>query len=318
MNEHQLERIMGQFLDREHDVLVSTTIVEAGLDIPNANTLIVDRADAYGLAQLHQLRGRVGRATERAYAYFLFPPERALSETAHERLATIAQHTETGAGMYVAMKDLEIRGAGNLLGGEQSGHIEGVGFDLYVRMVGEAVAQFKGERPEEEPDIKIDLPVDAHLPTDYIAVERLRLEAYTRIAAVDSDSDIAAVHAELTDRYGPPPEPVLTLLAVARLRSQARRAGLTDITQQGTHIRFSPVELPDSRQVRVARLYPKTVLKPTVRTMLVPVPRATPGQRPSVPAPRGASLLRDQELLAWCARLVAAVFGEDRPAGSDA
>ncbi len=318
MNEHQLERIMGQFLDREHDVLVSTTIVEAGLDIPNANTLIVDRADAYGLAQLHQLRGRVGRGTERAYAYFLFPPERALSETAHERLATIAQHTETGAGMYVALKDLEIRGAGNLLGGEQSGHIAGVGFDLYVRMIGEAVSELRDSGPAERPEVRVELPVNAHIPHEYVPGERLRLEAYTRIAAVDSDSDIAAVHAELTDRYGPPPEPVLTLLAVARLRSQARRAGLTDITQQGTHIRFSPVELPDSRQVRVARLYPKTVLKPTVRTMLVPVPRATPGQRPSAPAPPGAPLLRDQELLAWCARLVAAAFGEDRPAGSDA
>jgi transcription-repair coupling factor (superfamily II helicase) len=315
MNEHELERIMGQFLDRQQDVLVSTTIVEAGLDIPNANTLIVDRADAYGLAQLHQLRGRVGRGTERGYAYFLFPPERELSETAHERLATIAQHTETGAGMYVALKDLEIRGAGNLLGGEQSGHIAGVGFDLYVRMIGEAVSELRDSGPAERPEVRVELPVNAHIPHQYVPGERLRLEAYTRIAAVDSESDIAAVHAELTDRYGPPPEPVLTLLAVARLRSQARRAGLTDITQQGTHIRFSPVELPDSRQVRVARLYPKTVLKPAVRTMLVPVPRATPGLRPSAPAPPGAPLLRDQELLAWCAQLVEAVFGEDRAAG---
>jgi transcription-repair coupling factor (superfamily II helicase) len=316
MNEHQLERIMGQFLDREHDVLVSTTIVEAGLDIPNANTLIVDRADAYGLAQLHQLRGRVGRGTERGYAYFLFPPERELSETAHERLATIAQHTETGAGMYVALKDLEIRGAGNLLGGEQSGHIAGVGFDLYVRMIGEAVTELRDSGPAERPEVRVELPVNAHIPHEYVPGERLRLEAYTRIAAVDSDADIAAVHAELTDRYGPPPEPVLTLLAVARLRSQARRAGLTDITQQGTHIRFSPVELPDSRQVRVARLYPKTVIKPAVRTMLVPVPRVGPGARPSAPAPPGAPLLRDQELLAWCARLVEAVFGESSPAGA--
>jgi transcription-repair coupling factor (superfamily II helicase) len=319
MNEHQLERIMGQFLDREHDVLVSTTIVEAGLDIPNANTLIVDRADAYGLAQLHQLRGRVGRGTERAYAYFLFPPERELTETAHERLATIAQHTETGAGMYVALKDLEIRGAGNLLGGEQSGHIAGVGFDLYVRMIGEAVTELRDSGPAERPEVRVELPVNAHIPHEYVPGERLRLEAYTRIAAVDSDGDIAAVHAELADRYGPPPEPVLSLLAVARLRSQARRAGLTDITQQGTHIRFSPVELPDSRQVRVARLYPKTVLKPAVRTMLVPVPRASSGARPSAPAPPGTPLLRDQELLAWCARLVEAVFGESSPAaGSDA
>ncbi len=319
MNEHELERIMGQFLDRQHDVLVSTTIVESGLDIPNANTLIVDRADAYGLAQLHQLRGRVGRGTERAYAYFLFPPERELTETAHERLATIAQHTEMGAGMYVALKDLEIRGAGNLLGGEQSGHIAGVGFDLYVRMIGEAVTELRDSGPAERPEVRVELPVNAHIPHEYVPGERLRLEAYTRIAAVDSDADIAAVHAELTDRYGPPPEPVLSLLAVARLRSQARRAGLTDITQQGTHIRFSPVELPDSRQVRVARLYPKTVLKPAVRTMLVPVPRASSGARPSAPAPPGTPLLRDQELLAWCARLVEAVFGESSPAaGSDA
>jgi transcription-repair coupling factor (superfamily II helicase) len=315
MNEHALERIMGQFVDREHDVLVSTTIVESGLDIPNANTLIVDRADAYGLAQLHQLRGRVGRGTERGYAYFLFPPERELTETAHERLATIAQHTEMGAGMYVALKDLEIRGAGNLLGGEQSGHIAGVGFDLYVRMIGEAVSELRGAGPAERHEVRVELPVNAHIPHEYVPGERLRLEAYTRIAAIDSDEDIAAVNAELTDRYGPPPEPVLGLLAVARLRAQARRAGLTDITQQGTHIRFSPVELPDSRQVRVARLYPKTVLKPSVRTMLVPVPRVTRGLRPSAPAPPGAPLLRDQELLAWCAQLVEAVFGEGQPAG---
>ena len=146
MGEDALEKVMVGFWEKEFDVLVCTTIVESGIDIPNANTLIVERADLLGLAQLHQIRGRVGRGRERAYAYFLYPPEKPLTEHAHERLATIAQHTELGAGMYVAMKDLEIRGAGNLLGGEQSGHIEGVGFDLYVRMVGEAVQQFKGER----------------------------------------------------------------------------------------------------------------------------------------------------------------------------
>ena len=304
MNEHELERIMGQFLDREHDVLVATTIVESGLDIPNANTLVVDRADTYGLAQLHQLRGRVGRASERAYAYFLFPPERELTETAHERLATIAQHTEMGAGMYVALKDLEIRGAGNLLGGEQSGHIAGVGFDLYVRMIGEAVSELRDAGPAERPEVRVELPVNAHIPHEYVPGERLRLEAYTRIAAIDSDEDIAAVNEELTDRYGPPPEHRL-----------GRRAGLTDITQQGSHIRFAPVDLPDSRQVRVQRLYPKTVLKPAVRTMLVPVPRSAPGARPGAPAPPGAPLLRDQELLAWCARLVEAVLGGNGPAG---
>ena len=310
MNEHLLERIMADFLDRKTDVLISTTIVESGLDIPNANTLIVDRADVYGLAQLHQLRGRVGRGSERAYAYFLFPPEKPLTETAHERLATIAQHTEMGAGMYVALKDLEIRGAGNLLGGEQSGHIAGVGFDLYVRMIGEAVSELRDAGPAERPEVRVELPVNAHIPHSYVPGERLRLEAYTRIAAIDSLDDIVAVSEELADRYGPLPEPVLGLLAVARLRTQARKAGLTDITQQGSYIRFGPVDLPDSRQVRAQRLYPKTVLKPAVRTMLVPVPRDAPGARPGAAAPPGAPLLRDRELLAWCGQLIEAVFGE--------
>ncbi len=313
MNEHMLERIMLEFLDRKHDVLVATTIVESGLDIPNANTLVVDRADVYGLAQLHQLRGRVGRGSERAYAYFLFPPEKPLTETAHERLATIAQHTEMGAGMYVALKDLEIRGAGNLLGGEQSGHIAGVGFDLYVRMIGEAVGELRDAGPAERAEVRVELPVNAHIPHSYVPGERLRLEAYTRIAAIDSAADITGVSEELADRYGPLPEPVLGLLAVASLRAQARKAGLTDITQQGTHIRFAPVDLPESRQVRAQRLYPKTVLKPAVRTMLVPVPRDAPGARPGAPVPPGTPLLRDRELLAWCGQLIEAVFGESRP-----
>ncbi len=325
MNEHVLERVMGEFLERSHDVLVSTTIVESGLDIPNANTLIVDRADAYGLPQLHQLRGRVGRARERGYCYFLFPPEKPLTETAHERLATVQQHTGTGAGMYVALKDLEIRGAGNLLGGEQSGHIAGVGFDLYVRMIGEAVTELRGQGPAERPEVRVELPVNAHIPHDYVPGERLRLEAYTRIAAIDSEADIRAVLDELTDRYGPPPEPVLGLLAVARLRARARRAGLTDIAQQGNHIRFSPVQLPESREVRVQRLYPRTLLKPAVRTMLVPVPKADgarTGSGRSAPARSavspGAPPLRDQELLAWCEELIEAVFGEADVAGHQA
>ncbi|HLX46947.1 MAG TPA: transcription-repair coupling factor [Streptosporangiaceae bacterium] len=314
MNEHTLEKIMVDFWEKSYDVLVATTIVESGLDIPNANTLIVDRADAYGLSQLHQLRGRVGRARERAYAYFLFPPERALTETAHERLATVAQHTEIGAGLHVAMKDLEIRGAGNLLGGEQSGHIAGVGFDLYVRMIGEAVSELKGSGPATRQEVKVELPVNAHIPHEYVPGERLRLEAYTRIAAIESDDDAAAVREELTDRYGTPPAPVLNLLAVARLRERARHAGLTDITLQGSHVRFAPVELPESRQVRVQRLYPRTVLKPAVRTMLVPVPKAAAGHqqtagRQSPATALGAQPLRDQELLTWCCELVEAVFG---------
>ncbi|MGA9830726.1 MAG: transcription-repair coupling factor, partial [Trebonia sp.] len=305
MNEHELEKIMVDFWDRNFDVLVATTIVESGLDIPNANTLIVDRADAAGLSQLHQLRGRVGRGRERAYAYFLYPTEKALTETAHERLATVAQHTEIGAGMYVALKDLEIRGAGNLLGGEQSGHIAGVGFDLYVRMIGEAVRELRDDAPAERPEVRVELPVNAHIPHDYVPGERLRLAAYTSIAAIDSEADVTAVREELEDRYGALPPPVVTLLDVARLRFAARQAGLTDIALQGSHVRFAPVQLPDSRVVRVQRLYPKTLLKPTVRTMLVPVPKtgASGGGF-------GGEPLRDAELLAWCAEVVRSVLSE--------
>jgi transcription-repair coupling factor (superfamily II helicase) len=305
MNEHELERVMIGFWEREFDVLVATTIVESGLDIPNANTLIVDRADAQGLSQLHQLRGRVGRSRERAYAYFLYPAEKPLTETAHERLATVAQHTEIGAGMYVALKDLEIRGAGNLLGGEQSGHIAGVGFDLYIRMIGEAVRELKDDAPPERPEVRVELPVNAHIPHDYIPGERLRLAAYTSIASIDSEDDLASVRDELRDRYGELPVPVVALLDVARLRFAARQAGLTDITLQGSHVRFAPVVLPDSRVVRVQRLYPKTLLKPAVRTMLVPVPKSGASS-----GGFGGEPLRDTELLAWCAEVVRSVLSE--------
>ena len=305
MNEHELEKIMVSFWEREVDILLATTIVESGLDVPNANTLIVDRADAMGLSQLHQLRGRVGRSRERAYAYFLYPPEKALTETAHERLATVAQHTEIGAGMYVALKDLEIRGAGNLLGGEQSGHIAGVGFDLYVRMIGEAVRELKDDAPAERAEVRVELPVNAHIPHDYIPGERLRLEAYTSIAAIDSSDDVTAVLDELTDRYGALPLPVVTLLDVARLRFAARRVGLTDITLQGNFVRFAPVVLPESRSMRVQRLYPKTLLKPAVRTMLIPVPKSGASS-----GGFGGQPLRDTELLAWCAEVIRSVLSE--------
>ncbi len=304
MNEHQLERVMIDFWEKNFDVLVSTTIVESGLDVPNANTLIVDRADTYGLSQLHQLRGRVGRGRERAYAYFLYPPDKPLSETAHERLATVAQHTETGAGMYVAMKDLEIRGAGNILGTEQSGSIAGVGFDLYVRMVGEAVRELKGDQDAaEEVETKVELPIDAHIPHDYVPGERLRLEAYRRIAEVANEDDIAAVREELVDRYGEPPQPVDNLLAVARFRVLARSVGLTDVVLQGSQIRFAPAELRESQQLRLRRLYPKSVLKKTTNTLLVPVPKS---------GGIGGRQLRDRELLKWCSELVEAIFEPGR------
>jgi transcription-repair coupling factor (superfamily II helicase) len=300
MGEHRLEQVIVDFWEKRFDVLVCTTIVETGLDISNANTLILERSDLLGLSQLHQLRGRVGRGRERAYAYFLYPPERPLTETAHDRLQTIAQHTDLGAGMQVAMKDLEIRGAGNLLGGEQSGHIEGVGFDLYVRLVGEAVAEFRGESPQETAEMKVELPVDAHLPHDYVPGERLRLEAYRKIAEVADEAGIQAVREELQDRYGQVPQPVENLLAVASLRIKARRAGLTEITAQGNQIRFGPVDLPDSAQLRLKRLYPGSILKPAVGTMLVP--------RPTTARVAGTPL-RDREILRWAEEVVESVLG---------
>jgi transcription-repair coupling factor (superfamily II helicase) len=307
MGETALEKVVVDFWERDFDVLVSTTIVESGIDISNANTLIVERGDTFGLSQLHQLRGRVGRGRERGYAYFLYPPEKPLTETAHERLATIAQHTEMGAGMYVAMKDLEIRGAGNLLGGEQSGHIAGVGFDLYMRMVGEAVTEFREQldgagQPEEEPlDVKIEIPVDAHVPHDYAPGERLRLQAYRSIAAVNSEDDIVQVREELTDRYGKLPEPVENLLLVAGLRLFARRCGISDITLQGSNVRFGPVELRESQQLRLNRLYPRSLVKGSTHQLLVPRPTtARIGGKPVV----------GRELLAWCREFLTAMFQE--------
>ncbi|TSB16093.1 transcription-repair coupling factor [Streptomyces benahoarensis] len=308
MSEQALEQVVVDFWEKKFDVLVSTTIVESGIDISNANTLIVERGDNFGLSQLHQLRGRVGRGRDRGYAYFLYPPEKPLTETAHERLATIAQHTEMGAGMYVAMKDLEIRGAGNLLGGEQSGHIAGVGFDLYIRMVGEAVADYRasiegadGKAAEEPPlEVKIELPVDAHVPHDYAPGERLRLQAYRAIAAASSEEDIAAVREELTDRYGKLPEPVENLLLVAGLRMLARACGVSDITLQGVSVRFGPVELRESQELRLKRLHPRSILKPATRQVLVP--RPTTGRI-------GGKPLVGRELLAWVGEFLTTILG---------
>jgi transcription-repair coupling factor (superfamily II helicase) len=301
MPEHHLERVMLGFWEREFDVLVCTTIVENGLDIANANTLVIERGDLLGLSQLHQLRGRVGRGRERAYAYVLYPPERPLTEEAHDRLATIATHSDLGAGMQVAMKDLEIRGAGNLLGGEQSGHIAAVGFDLYVRMVGEAVAEFKGDRGEEVADVRVELPIDAHLPHDYVPGERLRLDAYRRIAAAQTDADVAAVRAELRDRFGELPPPVDNLLAVAAFRAFVRGIGVTEVATQGRYIRFAPLDLRESQAMRLKRVYPGSVVKPATHQVLA---------AGAVTARVGGQPLRDQALLAWCRELLDSVVNE--------
>lgn len=299
LNEHQLESVIVDFWNHDFDVLVCTTIVETGLDISNANTLIVDRADTFGLSQLHQLRGRVGRGRERAYAYFFYPSDRPLSETAHERLQTIAQNADLGAGLAVAQRDLEIRGAGNLLGGAQSGHIEGVGFDLYVRMVADAVAAFKGQRKEEKKDLRLDVTVDAHIPESYISAERLRLEVYGKIAAVENSEQEKDLRDEITDRYGPIPPQVDLLFEIARLRALLRQIGIDEVATQGKYLRIHPIELKESQALRLKRLYPGCVVKAAVRQFLVPLPMT---------ARVGGVPLTDHALLEWIENLLTKVL----------
>ncbi len=299
MSEALLEQVMVDFWERKFDVLVSTTIIETGLDIANANTLIIDRADKYGLSQLHQLRGRVGRGRERAYAYFLYDELKPMTETAHERLATIAANNELGAGMQIALKDLEIRGAGNLLGGEQSGHIAGVGFDLYLRMIGEAVSTFRGDVAEGQTELRLELPVDAHIPEEYVESERLRLEAYQKLSTASSptasDDSVQRVLEELTDRYGEPPEQVLNLIAVSKLRRKAQKAGLSEVVVMGDKLRIAPADLADSIQVRLQRMYPGARYHAAAAAVLVPLP-ADP---------------TDAQLISWTDDLLVAIFGAE-------
>jgi transcription-repair coupling factor (superfamily II helicase) len=256
MDEARLERVVLDFWDRAYDVLVCTTIVESGLDIPNVNTLVVDRADRLGLAQLYQLRGRVGRRGQRAYAYLLHPHDARLTEEAYERLKTIGEFTDLGSGFKIAMRDLEIRGAGNLLGGEQSGHIAAVGFDLYCQLVTEAVDELTGTVPEPPVEVTIDLPVDAHLPPEYVTRDDVRMEAYRRLGAVATPDDVDDVRDEWEDRYGPPPPPAEALLAAARLRAECVRLGVSSITVSGGAARVRGLDLPASKQARLERLAP--------------------------------------------------------------
>jgi transcription-repair coupling factor (superfamily II helicase) len=278
----------------------------------------VERSENLGLSQLHQLRGRVGRGRERGYAYFLYPGDTPLTETAHDRLATIAQHSELGAGTAVAMKDLEIRGAGNILGAEQSGHIAGVGFDLYVRLVGEAVAAFRqqggagaAEETEQLAEVRVELPVNAHVAHEYVAGERLRLEVYRKIAEAADAEALTAISEELTDRYGAPPEPVRNLLAVAGFRQVCRRFGVTEVATAGSSIRFAPMQLPDSAQLRLRRLHPRSTYKVAAKTVVVPRPAAGAS---AGGARMGAAPMRDTELLDWCAQLLADLL--PAPAGA--
>lgn len=275
MNESALESVVLAFWNREFDLLVCTTIVENGIDVANANTLIVERADQFGLSQLHQLRGRVGRSRERAYAYFLYPGDRPLTELALERLTTIARNSELGAGMQVALKDLEIRGAGNLLGGEQSGHIAEVGFDLYIRMVGEAVTEFKRglvDVPAATTECKVELPVTAHLSPEYVPSDRLRLDLYRRLADANSDEDIDAIAAELKDRFSDLTDEAAQLLRIAKLRRRVKELGITDLSAAGKFLRISPFKMSESAALRVERRYPGSMVKSVTATLLIARP----------------------------------------------
>lgn len=302
MGEAQLEQVVVDFWERKFDVLVSTTIIETGIDIPNANTLIVDRAENFGLSQLHQIRGRVGRSKERAYAYFFYDPSKPLTETAHDRLATIATNNELGSGMQVAMKDLEIRGAGNLLGGEQSGHIAGVGFDLYLRMIAEAVNEFRGEEISSPAELKLELPVDARIPVEYVDSERLRLEAYHKLSAESSAKSsrqkLKEILAELEDRYGKAPKSVLQLIEVTALRQQANRLGLKDVNLLGAMAKLSPVELSEKELVALTHKLKGVRYLQSSKLLSVPVP-ISGGTEPK----------SDDEVIDWLWQLFAIVFG---------
>jgi transcription-repair coupling factor (superfamily II helicase) len=258
---------MMRFWERDADVLVCTTIIESGLDVPSANTLVVERADRLGLAQMYQLRGRVGRSAERAFAYFFFPPSQSLTEEAHERLATISRHTALGSGFQIALRDLEIRGAGNLLGAEQHGHIAAVGFDTYCRLLQESVAEMKGEPIPEEKEIRIDLPVRAYVPVGWVGQEALRLELYRNVATAGDHERLAEVRAEAADRFGRLPQEVETLFAVASLRLTCARLGVREVSKYREQIRVKPLALPSSLEVDLASRVPGAAYHRTTATL---------------------------------------------------
>jgi transcription-repair coupling factor (superfamily II helicase) len=276
MSEGQLEQVMYDFWNGEYDVLVATTIIESGLDIPTVNTLIVERADRLGLAQLYQLRGRVGRSNQRAYAYLFHPEEDRLTDTAFRRLEAIGQFSDLGSGFELAMRDLEIRGAGSILSETQSGHIAAVGFELYTELVADAVKRLKGDAPsEDEPEaVRIDLHADAHLPDDYVSGVEARLEAYRRLAAATTHDAVDDVMSEWEDRYGPLPSEAVDLIEAARLRVEAIRIGIAEIVQTRREVRIAPVALKASQEVRLERVARDALLRGS--TLYLSPPEASP------------------------------------------
>jgi len=312
MGEEELERAMLGFVEGRHDVLLATTIVENGLDIPNANTIIINRADRYGLAQLYQLRGRVGRSDRPAYAYLLIPPRESLSPVARKRLAAIKEFSDLGSGFRVAALDLEIRGAGNLLGGEQSGHIDAVGFEMYLKLLEDTIRELRGEEIEDDARATVNLRVDLKIEEGYIADMNQRLTVYRRIASARSEPELAAVLDELRDRYGQPPPTVLNLAEYGRIRILADRLGVEAVDREGrlVVIRFRPnASIDAERFVRVVSGWPGAVLVPPVSLKLdLDAPLQAPDGPRERPRPAGAGRRRqpaDSRKSWWTARATA-------------
>jgi transcription-repair coupling factor (superfamily II helicase) len=306
MGEDELERAMLGFVEGRSDVLLATTIVENGLDIPNANTIIINRADRYGLAQLYQLRGRVGRSDRPAYAYLLIPPRESLSPVARKRLAAIKEFSDLGSGFRVAALDLEIRGAGNLLGGEQSGHIDAVGFEMYLKLLEDTIRELRGEEIEDDARATVNLRVDLKIDEDYIADMNQRLTVYRRIASARSEGELASVLDELRDRYGAPPPTVLNLAEYGRIRILADRLGVEAVDREGrlVVIRFRPnASIDGSRFVRVVSGWPGAVLVPPVSLKLdldaPPLDPAGPRERARPPSRPGRSRTPTDSRESW-------------------
>ncbi|MBA2262446.1 MAG: transcription-repair coupling factor, partial [Solirubrobacterales bacterium] len=283
MDESELEERMLAFLRGEADVLVCTSIIESGIDIPQANTLIVDRADVFGLSQLYQIRGRVGRSRERAYAYLLYPSAAALTQEASQRLAALSDYTELGAGFKIAMRDLELRGAGNLLGDEQSGHVAALGFELYMQMLDEAVAEAEGAGAQEmrEP-VRLDVSVDAYVPADYIPYEQAKIDVHRRIAGAVDVADLELLREELEDRFGPPPQPLANLLDLQRARIKLGQAGATAVTFRGGRLAVTPIELDSARAKRLRAEIPEALYESGKSQLSMRVPDEPEERFPAV------------------------------------
>jgi transcription-repair coupling factor (superfamily II helicase) len=282
MDELELEATMLAFVRGEHDCLVTTTIIESGLDIPTANTLVVERADQLGLAQAYQIRGRVGRSRERAYAYMLYPSPEALTADAAARLSTLSDNTELGSGFRVAMRDLEIRGAGNLLGDEQSGHVAAVGFELYCQMLEDAAEELREGAEErvgdERQPVRLDVDVDAYVPADYIPFEAAKIDVHRRVAGARERGELRALREELEDRFGPVPDPVANLLELQRVRIELGAVGASAVEFRAGRMRVSPLELDSEAAAELRERVEGAIYEWRQRTLVVPVPDE-PGAR---------------------------------------